>query len=594
MVGRELGEMYEKAAATPGEVMLEVRGLSSGSVFRDVSLSVRAGEIVGLAGLVGAGRTEVAEAIFGVRAIESGSVEIGGRAVRITSPAQAIAGGLAYVPEDRARNGLLLPMSVRQNTVAAALGKVSALGWLRGWRETEVAVRWRDRLQTRLRDIHQPARELSGGNQQKVVLGKWLETDPRVLLLDEPTRGVDVGAKAEIHHQIAGLARSGKAVLMISSDLPEVLAMSDRIVVMREGRVMGELEAGSATQESVMRLAAGEGESRHVHSAPAGLGVVARLLRARELGVGGFLVVMMVLGAMYEPRLLSAESLRGIMLYIPLIVVAAMGQMMVMVSRNIDLSIGSILAMAAIVVGNLYISHPGMPIVAALAVAAAVGGAAGVINGVLVAWLRVSAIIATLGTMTAIRGLVFVYSGGRQVNNNDLPPGLIALSQTSPVGVPWIVIFAAAVAISAWVSLRQTRTGREIFAIGSNPHAAELRGIPVTRVLMLIYVITGVLAGVAGLMSASRFGYVNPSSTGAQFELVVISAVVIGGVNVFGGAGTVAGVVLGCVLLGLINVALPVLRISPFWQLALYGLAILVAAGTDASLRRLGQKGRKA
>jgi rhamnose transport system permease protein len=220
-------------------------------------------------------------------------------------------------------------------------------------------------------------------------------------------------------------------------------------------------------------------------------------------------------------------------------------------------------------------------------IATGVGAALGLLNGALVALLRVPAIIATLGTYTAYRGLIFIYSGGRQVDNNHLPSSLIRLSQTSPLlGVPWIVWFAALVAIVTALWLRYTTTGRNVFAIGSNPAAAVLRGLPVRRVLLLIFTITGALSGIAGLMFASRFGYVNPASTGAQMELIVISAVVIGGVNVFGGSGSVLGVMLGCLLLGLVNVALPMLGVSAFWQLALYGLAILLAATVDTILQR--------
>jgi rhamnose transport system permease protein len=242
--------------------------------------------------------------------------------------------------------------------------------------------------------------------------------------------------------------------------------------------------------------------------------------------------------------------------------------------------------LSAIVVGNIYINHPGLPLWAAALVCAVVGGAAGLLNGLMVALLRIPSIIVTLGTLTAYRGLIFIYSGGRQVDNNDLPVALIKLSQTSPLGVPGIVLFAVLIAIAAALWLRYARTGREVFAIGSNPTAAVLRGIPVRRVLLLIFTITGVLSGIAGLMFASRFGYVNPVSTGSQFELVVISAVVIGGTNVFGGSGSVLGVVLGCLLLGLVNVGLPMLGVSPFWQLALYGLAILLAATVDTLIQR--------
>lgn len=368
----------------------------------------------------------------------------------------------------------------------------------------------------------------------------------------------------------------------------------------------GEFSRGEATQEKVMAAAtSGVGRAHsdagdpcpaqresHEHGSPAadGVGPVPPRTRwwsrFRELGIAAVVLLAFASCAIVEPRFLSAENLRNILLYIPLITVVAMGQMMVIVSRNIDLSVGSILGFTAIVVGNLFIDHPGMPVWLAALLAAGVGGTMGLFNGVLVALLRVPAIIATLGTLTAYRGLIFIYSGGRQVDNNDLPVELIRLSQTSPLGVPWIVVFAIAIAVATAGWLRYSRTGREVFAIGSNPPAAVLRGIPVRRVLLLIFTITGVLSGLAGVMFASRFGYVNPVTTGAQMELIVISAVVIGGVNVFGGSGTVLGVVLGCLLLGLVNVALPMLGVSAFWQLALYGAAILVAATTDTLIQR--------
>ena len=271
--------------------------------------------------------------------------------------------------------------------------------------------------------------------------------------------------------------------------------------------------------------------------------------------------------------MLQHDNLNNILLYIPLIVVVAMGQMMVIVSRNIDLSVGSILAFAAIATCGVFVNHPNFPLPLAALLATAIGAVMGLLNGVLVTWLRVPAIIATLGTLSAYRGFVFIYSGGRQVDPNYIPDSLIHLSQRSILYFPWIVIFAAVVAIVTALFLRYTRTGREIFAIGSNPAAAQLRGIPVNRVLLLIFTITGALSGIAGLMYASRFGYVNPVKTGVEMELIVISAAVIGGTNVFGGSGTVLGVVLGCLLLGVINVAMPVVGVSAFWQKAVYGLS---------------------
>jgi ABC-type sugar transport system ATPase subunit/ribose/xylose/arabinose/galactoside ABC-type transport system permease subunit len=597
MVGRPLSALYEKPPATLGKPLLEVRDLTRPGRFAGISFEVRAGEIVGMAGLVGAGRTDVARALFGIEQSQ-GEIRIDGQPVRIRAPSDAIALGLAMVPEDRGHDGLLLPMSVAVNTSLADLRQVSHGPWLSRSREKALAEHWVLKLRTRLRDVDQPAGELSGGNQQKVVLSKWLATGrdkgPRVLILDEPTRGIDIGAKADVHHLMAELARSGKAILMISSDLPEVLAMSDRVLVMREGRISAEFPRDVATQERVMAAATGEtsadaessGGNAPIQPRATITGRGGRWLQFREIGIAAVVLLTLIICGAIQPRLLGAQNLRNILLYIPLIVVVAMGQMMVIISRNIDLSVGSILGFAAIFVGNLYIDHPQMPLVVALLAAAGVGAVMGLVNGLLVAILNIPAIIATLGTLTAYRGLIFIYSGGRQVDDNYLPASLIHLSRTSPVGIPWIVLFAAVVAVVTALWLRYASAGREIFAIGSNPSAAVLRGLPVRRRVVFIFCLTGLLSGIAGLMFASRFGYVNPVTTGNQMELIVISAVVIGGTNVFGGSGSVLGVVLACFLLGLVNVALPVIGVSAFWQMALYGVAILLAATVDALFRR--------
>lgn len=318
--------------------------------------------------------------------------------------------------------------------------------------------------------------------------------------------------------------------------------------------------------------------------------IASQLSRFRELGIVGFTLALIAVAAVYEPRFIEAENLRNILRYIPLIVVVAMGQMMVIVSRNIDLSVGSTLGFSAILVGNLFVHFPDFPIWAAALVALFTGAGLGAFNGLLVACFNIPAIIATLGTLSIYRGLLFLVSGGRQVDPNHIPPGLIRLSQTSPIGIPWLVIFAAFVALATFLFLRYLRTGREIYALGSNPSAAAMRGINVKGVTFFVFTICGALSGIAGLMFASRFGYVNPSDTGVGFELVVISAVIIGGTNVFGGSGSVLGTLTGCLLLGVIYVGLAVLGISAFWQLAIYGFAILMAVTFDTWVQhRLGK-----
>jgi rhamnose transport system ATP-binding protein len=263
MVGRELRELFPKEAAEIGDPLLEARGLTREGVFRDVSFTLRGGEIVGLAGLVGAGRTEVARALFGIDRLDAGEILLRGESVRIGSPSDAVRAGMAFVPEDRQHQGLVLDMAIEHNETLPFLRRLSRFGLVRRRRERAVAREYAERLQVRSAGLELPARSLSGGNQQKVVLAKWLATDPAVLILDEPTRGIDIGTKAEVHRIISGLAAQGLGILLISSELPEVLAMADRIFVMHEGRVTGEFARDDADQETIMRAATGQ-EGAHV------------------------------------------------------------------------------------------------------------------------------------------------------------------------------------------------------------------------------------------------------------------------------------------------------------------------------------------
>jgi len=255
MVGRSISKQYPSVEATKAEVRLSVENLSRQGAFREISFEVRSGEILGLAGLVGAGRTDVANAIFGIKPAQEGTIKIEGEPVEISSPRQAMALGLAYVPEDRLQHGLISEMSITKNITLPRLEDFSNMSWLLTQKELNVAYDVALQMDVRALHIHQLAKELSGGNQQKVVLGKWLSTNPRVLILDEPTRGIDVGTKAAVYSLMAKLAEEGMAILLISSELPEILGMSDRIIVMREGYITGEFTREEATQEKVIMAA---------------------------------------------------------------------------------------------------------------------------------------------------------------------------------------------------------------------------------------------------------------------------------------------------------------------------------------------------
>jgi rhamnose transport system permease protein len=310
-----------------------------------------------------------------------------------------------------------------------------------------------------------------------------------------------------------------------------------------------------------------------------------RLDRFRELGILFTGVLIFVIVCLINPKFIGFENLRSIMLYIPLIVVVSMGEMIVIVTRNIDLSVGSILGFSGIAVGMIFVRNINFPISVAFILGTLIGVALGLINGLLITKLRLPAIIVTLGSLNLYRGAVFILSGGRQVDPNNIPQGLIALSQTSPIGIPWIVLFALAIALLFGLFLKFSHVGREMYAIGSNPQAAVLRGINVSGVLLLVFVLSGATAGFAGIMYASRFGYVNPGMTGVGFEFTVIGATIIGGASVAGGTGTVLGTVIGCTLLGIVNTALAVLGISAFWQQATYGMIIVIALLIDRTVQ---------
>jgi rhamnose transport system ATP-binding protein len=258
MVGRDLDELFPKTPTEAADVALEVSNLSRAGVFDDVSFTVRRGEIVALAGLVGAGRTEVARAAFGIDRRDAGEVRVDGTALPNGSPRAAMAAGVAFVPEDRRQQGLVMDMGIDHNVALPSLSRLRRGGLIRRSAERRLANDWAGRLQLRYGRMSSPVSTLSGGNQQKVVLAKWLARTPTVLIIDEPTRGIDVGTKAEVHRLLDRLVADGVAVLMISSELPEVLGMADRVLVLREGKLVAELSRAEATEDSIMRAATGQ------------------------------------------------------------------------------------------------------------------------------------------------------------------------------------------------------------------------------------------------------------------------------------------------------------------------------------------------
>jgi rhamnose transport system permease protein len=320
------------------------------------------------------------------------------------------------------------------------------------------------------------------------------------------------------------------------------------------------------------------------------MNALSAVLRRREAGILAMIALFCLAVGADKPHFLTLDSLRIILLLVPLILIGAMGEMLVIVARHVDLSIGSILGLTAMASGMMFRYHPEIWWPLGFALSIGVGALLGLFNGLVVTLFRLPAIIVTLGTLSLYRGVTFIMSDARQIDRQFVPSQLKDMSETSPIfGIPWIIIMSFGVALLAYLFAMHTRVGRQVYALGSNPAAAPLRGIDVTKVTLLVFTISGALSGLAGIMYASRWGFVNPSNTGSGFEFQVIAAVVIGGVSINGGVGTVPGTVLGVLLLGCVAAALPLLGIPGTTQSAIYGAVILVALLIDRLVRLRGQ-----
>jgi len=309
-------------------------------------------------------------------------------------------------------------------------------------------------------------------------------------------------------------------------------------------------------------------------------GLLWTLARFREAGISVFILILAILITLRAPAFLTADNFKDILLNISILSIVALAQTMVIITRGIDLSVSSIIGLVAMMVAFVVKQNPDLPVVAAVLLGMALGAVLGSFNGLIISYGRVPPIIATLGTLSVYRGLVFLYSQGTWINSFELPQSFKLLSKGTPLGLPNMVIIAILFAVVVYFFLNHTRTGRDIYAVGSNPEAAQMAGIRQQRIVFLVYLLSGLASGLAAVLWVSRFESAQ-TNTALGFELQTVAASVVGGVNISGGVGTVPGVLLGALLLGIIENSLTLVRISPFWQLAAQGLLILIAVVTD-------------
>ena len=313
---------------------------------------------------------------------------------------------------------------------------------------------------------------------------------------------------------------------------------------------------------------------------------VTYLFKKREFGIFLFILILLAVFGTLEPRFFRSDNLSAILSSVGILMVVGAGQTLVIVTRNIDLSVGSSLGMAAMVMGMVARENPDFPIFGLIVIAMIVGGLCGLLNGLLVSYGKIPSIIATLGTLAIIRGAVFLVSDNVQIDPNDVPKGIIELSTTSPIGIPWLLIFAFLSIILVWYISSKTLLGKRIYAVGSNPEGAISRGLSFNRITILVFVFVGVLAGLGGVLYTARYATINPADVGRGLEFDVISAVVIGGTNIFGGSGTALGTALGCILIGILSNGLTVVGVSPFWKACATGFLILAAVAIDNLVRK--------
>jgi rhamnose transport system permease protein len=313
---------------------------------------------------------------------------------------------------------------------------------------------------------------------------------------------------------------------------------------------------------------------------------VSYIFKKREFGIFLFILILLAVFGTIEPRFFRSDNLSAILSSVGILMVVGAGQTLVIVTRNIDLSVGSTLGMAAMVMGMVARSQPDFPIIGLILIAMVVGGICGLINGFLVSYGMIPSIIATLGTLAIFRGAVFLVSDNVQIDPNDVPKGIISLATTSPIGIPWLLIFAFVAIVLVWYVSSKTLLGKRIYAVGSNPEGAISRGLAFNKITIMVFVFVGVLAGLGGVLYTARYATINPADVGRGLEFDVISAVVIGGTNIFGGSGTALGTALGCILIGILSNGLTVVGVSPFWKACATGFLILAAVAIDNLVRR--------
>jgi ribose transport system ATP-binding protein len=619
MIGRDVSHAYPPKPASDGVAdripeklnvesgsaasALELRSLSWEHVLNGISLTVAKGEIVGLGGLDGQGQSELLLALFGVLQGVDGKVLINGTQASIDHPRQAKASnaGIALIPEDRKTQGLLLPMSIRDNLVLAAASDLSNHGVIDSTKERIAIDEAVNKLQIKVNDLDAAVRTLSGGNQQKVVIGKWLMKEPRILLLNDPTRGIDVGTKQEMYRLIRELAQAGVAILFYSTDYEELIGMCDRVVVCYGGKLIRELKGADLNEHNLITAALNLSEE-FVKSGSAGAidergsdeqwkwQAVRRFWRWNAGPFTAFVVfaMMFALFSVKQQNGLSVNVLTSLSNKGVVLALVAMAQTLVVLTGGFDLSAGMILTMASCLASVVVNGSPGQIAWGAIAVLAS-GLAAGAINATIVVLGRIQPIIATLATGAIYFGIALLL---RPTPGGEVSEDLSNALTYDLGGIPTTFLLLVGILIFVWWPFRNSLLGRNCYAVGSAEGAAYMSGLAIGRSRFAAYSLAGLLAAAGGLaLSLISLSGEASASQGGFYTLNSIAAVAIGGTSLFGGSGGMIGSILGSFILRTISDLLFVFNAPALWQPLFQGF-ILLGAVCLGGLRVLRRKNK--
>ena len=534
-----------------------------------------------MGGIQGNGQADVARALFGLTP-HKGLVSLDGRQVTLGSPAQAIKAGLVYVPGERHSEGLFLPHSIRENISLPHLFSWAGLGILPARREQQAANSAIRSFAIKTPTAEQSVANLSGGNQQKVVLGRWTTGSPKVFLFEEPTRGVDVATKLEIYRRLRALAAEGAAVVLVSSDLLELIGLSDRILVFSRGRIVKEIAGADATEEAIVGSATGAGSAALSHGESQTRPGTASAARrphpmldryASSLLLAALIVALGLSVSRYSIFFLTARNLANLADQIAPLALAALGQFCVILLGGIDLSVGPLISLITALASYAAVAEGGQGLLVAIGAALAAGLMTGLINAFLIVRLRIPDLIATLAAYSVVFGAALMA--------RPAPGGVISetfidvfSARIGPVPVAGAVVVA--LFLLAEALLLRGRVGQRLYAVGSNSEASHVVGVNTDAVRAAAYVFCSLAAAVAGLLIAARIGSGDPQA-GATFTLASVTAVVVGGVSVFGGRGTAIGVLLGAIAVGVMQNALNLMHVSAYYQYIWTGSLTLLA-----------------